>query len=70
MSNDCLFCKIVAGDIPSKKVAETNELFAFEDITPQAPTHILIIPKKHIASNLDLTDADETLVGRISKIFE
>ncbi len=65
MSNDCLFCKIVAGEIPAKKVAETAELLAFEDVNPQAPTHILIIPKEHIPSNLDLTDENKTLVGSI-----
>src|SRR5579859_6633675 len=48
MSADCLFCKIIAGQIPSKKVFEDAEYFAFEDISPQAPTHILIISKKHI----------------------
>ncbi|HZI55851.1 MAG TPA: HIT domain-containing protein, partial [Verrucomicrobiae bacterium] len=45
---DCLFCKIIAGSIPSKKVYEDEKVFAFEDIKPGAPTHVLIIPKKHI----------------------
>ena len=47
---NCLFCKIVAGDIPSNKVFETEDVLAFRDIAPQAPVHILVIPKKHIAS--------------------
>ena len=45
---DCLFCKLIAGQIPSKKVYEDDKVFAFEDINPQAPTHVLIIPKQHI----------------------
>jgi histidine triad (HIT) family protein len=60
---DCLFCKIIKGDIPSKKVFEDDRVFAFRDINPQAPTHILIIPKKHIPTNLDLTDSDKELIG-------
>ncbi len=63
--SDCLFCKIAGGEIPSSKVAETDTLFAFNDINPKAPTHILIIPKKHIESNLGLTDEDRELVGEI-----
>ena len=47
---NCLFCKIIAGDIPSNKVYETEDVLAFRDIAPQAPVHILVIPKKHIAS--------------------
>ena len=46
---DCLFCKIIAGKIPSKKVYEDDKVYAFEDIDPKAPTHVLIVPKKHIA---------------------
>jgi len=63
MSDDCLFCNIVAGEIPCRKVAETDTLFAFADINPQAPTHILIVPKKHIESNLDLSPMDAGLIG-------
>ncbi|MBO5897632.1 MAG: HIT domain-containing protein, partial [Clostridia bacterium] len=48
--NDCLFCKILAGDIPSAKVYEDETVYAFRDIAPQAPTHILVIPKTHVAS--------------------
>lgn len=65
MNENCLFCKIVAGGIPAKKVAETGSVLAFEDITPQAPTHILLIPKKHIESNLALEEEDKDVVGEI-----
>ncbi len=62
---DCLFCKIIAGDIPSAKVYEDDTIYAFRDINPQAPTHILIVPKKHIACAADLTEADGATVGHI-----
>ena len=52
----CLFCKIVQGDIPSNKVYEDDDVFAFRDITPQAPTHILVIPKQHVSSIVDVND--------------
>jgi histidine triad (HIT) family protein len=61
--NDCLFCKIVAGQIPSKKVYEDDRSFAFEDIRPQAPTHVLIVPKKHIVDIKEATAADAELIG-------
>ena len=61
----CIFCKIVAGQIPSKKVHEDDELLAFHDIHPWAPVHILIIPKQHIVSMADVTDADAGLLGRM-----
>ena len=64
---DCLFCKIVAGDIPSKKVYEDESILAFRDIAPQAPTHILVIPKTHIASVAEIT-ADNS--GVVAHIFE
>ena len=51
--NDCLFCKIIAGDIPSAKVYEDDKVFAFKDINPQAPVHVLIVPKKHMANILE-----------------
>jgi histidine triad (HIT) family protein len=62
--SSCLFCKIAAGQIPSRKVFEDDRLFAFEDINPQAPTHILLIPKKHL---VDMHDAasDPALLGEI-----
>jgi histidine triad (HIT) family protein len=64
-ATDCLFCRIVAGEIPSTKVHEDDLVLAIRDIAPRAPTHILLMPKTHIASALDLTDADSALVGRI-----
>ncbi len=62
---DCIFCKIAAGEIPSRKVYEDDELFAFHDISPWAPVHFLIIPKRHIPSMASLTEADAALMGRI-----
>lgn len=59
----CLFCKIIAGEIPASKVYEDEQLFAFNDINPQAPTHVLIVPKRHIATLNDLAAADDALVG-------
>jgi histidine triad (HIT) family protein len=59
----CLFCKIVAGEIPSKRVYEDDELLAFEDIKPEAPVHILVIPKRHIDSLNELQSSDDQLVG-------
>jgi histidine triad (HIT) family protein len=61
----CLFCKIVAGDIPSTRVHEDDVVVAFRDIAPRAPTHILVIPREHIASAADLTDADGPMLGRL-----
>jgi len=63
--DDCLFCKIVAGDIPADKVFENKNVYAFRDIDPKAPKHILIIPKEHIATTNDLTEAHKTLMGEI-----
>lgn len=60
---DCLFCKIIAGQIPSKKVYEDDRVFAFEDINPGAPTHVLIIPKKHLAGLNTASAEDEALLG-------
>ncbi len=62
---NCIFCKIVAGQIPARKVHEDDELLAFHDIHPWAPVHILIIPKQHIVSMADVTDADAGLLGRM-----
>ena len=59
----CLFCKIVAGEIPSNKVFEDDLTYAFRDINPQAPTHILIVPRKHIASLAESEAADRDLLG-------
>ncbi|MHC4780393.1 MAG: histidine triad nucleotide-binding protein [Planctomycetota bacterium] len=61
--SECLFCRIASGDIPSDKVEETDDYLAFKDIHPAAPVHVLIIPKKHIATADDLTPDDATLAG-------
>ena len=63
MSEDCLFCKILAGDIPADIVYESESAIAFRDINPQAPTHVLVIPRQHIATINDLDDADRSVVG-------
>ena len=65
MSADCLFCRIVAGEIPSTKVHEDDLVVAIRDISPRAPTHVLLMPREHIASAAELTDADGTLLGRL-----
>ncbi len=62
---DCLFCKIVQGAVPSKKVLETETVYAFHDIDPKAPVHILLIPKKHIRSAQTLSHDDASVVGDI-----
>ena len=62
---DCLFCKIINGDIPSKKVYEDDFVFAFYDIAPQAPVHILVIPKTHIASVDEVNFENSALVAHI-----
>ena len=62
---ECIFCRIVAGEIPADIVYQDKELIAFRDINPQAPTHILIIPKSHIASMIALTGNQQELIGRL-----
>lgn len=62
--NDCLFCRIIEGEIPSKKVYEDEHTFAFEDIRPQGPTHVLVIPKKHIRGLKEAGEEDADIVGR------
>lgn len=62
---DCLFCKIIAGEIPSAKVYEDDKVYAFRDIEPQAPVHILIIPKEHIASANELNEENSAIAGHI-----
>ena len=64
----CIFCKIIAGEIPAKIVHQDEDLIVIEDIKPAAPLHVLLIPKKHIASVLDLADCDDNLVGRIYRL--
>jgi histidine triad (HIT) family protein len=63
---ECLFCRIAAREIPSKKVYEDERVYAFEDIAPKAPTHILIIPKKHIARLSDAAAEDAPLIGEVA----
>ena len=62
---DCLFCKIIKGEIPSEKVYEDEEVLAFNDINPEAPIHILVVPKKHITSLAHIEKEDEELIGKI-----
>lgn len=62
---DCLFCKIINGEIPSKKVYEDDKVLAFYDISPEAPIHFLVIPKKHIASANDITEENAEVVSHI-----
>ena len=66
---DCIFCKIIRGEIPSEKVYEDEDVLAFKDINPAAPIHILVIPKKHIESLLKLEEEDYVLVGKIQKVI-
>jgi len=68
MSNNCIFCKIADGEIPAKMVFQDEDLVAIEDINPQAPHHYLIIPRKHIRTTLDLTTADNLLVGHVFQV--
>lgn len=65
--NDCLFCKIIVGEIPSTKIYEDEDVYAFADIDPQAPFHAVIVPKKHIASAAEITDENSFYAA---KIFE
>lgn len=62
---DCIFCKIAAGTIPAKKVREDETVVAFHDIEPKAPTHVLVIPKKHVASLAEAEAGDEALLGKL-----
>jgi histidine triad (HIT) family protein len=64
--SDCLFCRIAGGEIPSKKVYEDESVYAFEDIAPKAPTHVLVIPKKHISRLADVSAGDEALLGAVA----
>jgi histidine triad (HIT) family protein len=62
---DCLFCKIVAGEIPAKLVHQDEHLIAFQDINPQAPMHVLVVPRRHVATLNDLSASDDDLVGEM-----
>ena len=66
---DCVFCKIIKGDIPSEKVYEDEEILAFKDIDPAAPIHILVIPKKHIENLLEVKEEDSYLIGHIYQVI-
>ena len=66
---DCLFCKIIEGEIPSTMVYEDDAVYAFRDIAPQAPTHILVVPKMHIASVGEVTDSTSGLIARIFEVI-
>lgn len=67
---DCIFCKIANGDIPSNKVYEDGDFLAFHDIQPAAPTHVVIIPKKHIPSMDKAEDEDFALIGKLHKVAQ
>jgi len=68
VSANCLFCKIAAKQIPAKMVHEDAEVFAFEDINPQAPTHVLVCPKKHFASLEHATPEEEAVLGKVALV--
>lgn len=62
---DCLFCRIVAGEVPADRVLEDDSVIAFRDINPRAPTHVLVVPKRHVPDAHSLTDADAPLLGAL-----
>ena len=66
---DCIFCKIIKGEISSTKVYEDEEILAFRDINPAAPVHVLVIPKKHISSLAEISKEDEAIIGKIYTII-
>jgi len=68
MLDSCIFCKIVAGEIPAKIIYEDKQVVVIEDINPQAPHHYLIVPHKHIRTTLDLTTADNDLIGHVFQV--
>ena len=70
MDNDCLFCKIIKGEIPSTKVYEDDFVLGFRDINPAAPIHILVIPKKHIASLAEIKEEDKEYVWKIHEAIK
>lgn len=63
--SDCLFCKVVAGEVPAQIVHEDDDVVAFKDINPQAPVHLLVVPRRHVASLNDAKDEDAALLGRL-----
>ncbi len=66
--DNCLFCKIINGDIPSDKLYEDDDVYAFRDISPQAPIHFLVIPKRHISGPSDVSEEDEKVIGKMMRI--
>ncbi|MEJ2698675.1 MAG: histidine triad nucleotide-binding protein [Desulfuromonadales bacterium] len=68
MADNCIFCKIIAGEAPGKIVYQDEVLVALEDINPQAPYHFLLVPRKHIRTTLDLTTADNEILGRLFQV--
>lgn len=67
---ECIFCKIVKGEIPSEKVYENDEILAFKDVQPAAPIHVLIIPKKHIENLMGISKEDSELMGKIVEVMQ
>ncbi len=67
--DDCLFCKIVAGEVPSKKVYEDELCYAFHDVKPRAPVHFLVVPKQHLTSAAEVTEENQALVGHIFTVI-
>ena len=67
--SDCLFCKIIAGDIPSAKVYEDDMIYAFRDIAPMAPVHVLVVPKMHVASADGINEENSAYVARIFEVI-
>ena len=68
MSDNCLFCRIAAGEIPADTLYEDDEVMAFRDISPEAPTHFLVIPKRHLAGPSSMTPEDEGLIGKVLRV--
>lgn len=63
--HDCVFCRIIGGELPSERVYEDDEIVAFRDIAPAAPVHVLIVPRRHVVSIADLDDSDQAFLGRL-----
>jgi histidine triad (HIT) family protein len=68
MSSDCLFCRIIAGEVPATQIHADDSVVAIRDIAPQAPTHVLLLARKHVASVGELSQADHDLMGKIFKV--
>lgn len=67
---DCIFCKIINKQIPSEIIYEDEQILAFKDIEPLAPVHVLVVPKKHISSVMDLSEEDQVLIGKIYSVIK